>query len=254
MRLLVIGGLHGDEPLGKAVVAALEASPEPNVTPVLGNPRACEVDVRFLETDLNRVFPGDILGAEYEVRRAYELRAWFEDDEFDLILDFHNTVTPYNDCGFVGDHGDRAMPAAAAAFLGLPRIVIANYDCINRYAPNCLSIEVSLDSPECRADLWVARVRRLASLEPADLQGLVLPPMFQFTRRITAEEIRALPTEPWRAFMPIPEPDSSALALPPGARAIFVDERCRRGYYAAVIVPARTDRQPDKRSAYVAAS
>ena len=238
MRLLVIGGLHGDEPLGKTILAELDRCRDPNITTLLGNPAACAAETRYIEADLNRVFPGDLLDGRYEVKRAYELREWLDDDRFDLILDFHNTAASDNDCGFVGDQGDRTMVAAASAFLGLPRIVIANYDCVNRYASNCLSVEVSLDSSSCRADLWVARIRRLAAMEASDLNSLILPPVFQFVDRITPEQIDKMPTDEWRAFVPIPEADARSLGLPVGSQAIFIDDQCRHGYFAAVVVPA----------------
>lgn len=234
MRLLVIGGVHGDEPLGMAVLAELEKSPAPNVSTLVGNPRACEAGVRHVDADLNRVFPGDLLGGEYEVERAYELREFLEGD-FDLILDFHNTITPDNDCGFIGDSGDRTAVAAAAAFLKLPRVVIANYNCVNRYAPNCLSVEVSLDSPECRADLWVARIRKLASMDAAQLNSLTLPPIFRFVGRVSPEQVEGAVTETWRAFQPVPAQDARALGLPEDAHAIFVDEKFSCGYYAALV-------------------
>lgn len=241
MRLLVIGGLHGDEPLGRSILDELDSAADPNITTLLGNPAACAAEARYVEADLNRVFPGDLLDERYEVKRAYELREWLDNDRFDLILDFHNTTTPDNDCGFVGDHGDRTVVAAATAFLGLPRMVIANYDCINRYASNCLSVEVSLDSPSCRADLWVSRIRRLAAMEASELGSLVLPPVFQFVDRITPEQIGHVTVGQWQAFAAIPDADVRALGLPSGSQAIFIDNRCRNGYYAAVVVPARLE-------------
>lgn len=254
MRLLVIGGLHGDEPLGRAILDELDSARDPNITTLLGNPVACAVEARYVEADLNRVFPGDLLDDRYEVKRAYELRKWLDDDRFDLILDFHNTATPDNDCGFVGDQGDRTLVAAATAFLGLPRIVIANYDCINRYASNCLSVEISLGSPSCRADLWVARIRRLAAMDATDLNSLVLPPVFQFVERITPEQITNTPIERWQAFAPIPEVDIRSFGLPVGSQAIFIDDQFTNGYFAAVVVPARLETESPHPTAPIAIS
>ena len=59
------------------------------MTVVLGNPEAARLNVRFLESDLNRMF----LPNEYqthEAHRARELMPIF--DKADLLIDFHQTI------------------------------------------------------------------------------------------------------------------------------------------------------------------
>ena len=90
-KVLFIAGTHGDEPIGPALlkkiskqrdIAALYDS-------VIGNPRACVQNKRFIEADLNRVAPGDANSPIYEVSRASELVEMFKN--FEYIIDFHET-------------------------------------------------------------------------------------------------------------------------------------------------------------------
>ncbi|MGI6103027.1 MAG: hypothetical protein ACOYBJ_00155 [Patescibacteria group bacterium] len=57
-RILVVGGLHSNEPLGIKLVQHLINHPCPGVTALLGNPRAVQSNVRYIEEDVNRIFPG----------------------------------------------------------------------------------------------------------------------------------------------------------------------------------------------------
>ena len=234
MRLLVLGGIHGDEPLGIELVEALGNAPLPGVDALIANPRARQAARRCVDADLNRVFPGERDDEAYEVRRAYELREQLLGD-YDLIIDFHNTCSSDNDCGFLGDRGNRRLAAEAARFLGLSRLVITNYDCVNRHFPNCLSVEVSLDSPECRADLWLARLRALADAEPADLSRLTLPPLYRFSGRVTREQAEGAISQRWSAFDPVPAPDREALGLKPQSRSIFVEDDYTPLNFAAIV-------------------
>lgn len=234
MRLLVLGGIHGDEPLGIEIVEALQRDPVPGVDALIANPEARRLNRRYLDADLNRVFPGALDDDCYEVRRAYELRDRLGDD-YDLIVDFHNTHSANNDCGFVGDQGNRRLAAEAARFLGLSRLVIANYDCVNRYSPNCLSVEISLSSSECRADLWLARLRALARASADDLAELTLPLLYRFAGRVTRDRAEGLVNGEWSAFDAVPVSDGEALDLVPGSRAIFVNDAYTPLNFAAIV-------------------
>jgi len=129
MKVLVIGGMHGNEPLGIDIVERLLSQPIKNVTAVIANAEAKQQNKRFTNTDLNRSFPGD--EKSYEGQRAKELLELCKD--FDLVLDFHNTHCPENDCSFVGEKSDKVL-LDAASFIGLKRVIVAGYDCINKYA------------------------------------------------------------------------------------------------------------------------
>jgi len=61
-EVTVIGGVHGDEPTGVEVIRELREKSIEYKRPiqlVIGNPRAVEECKRYVDADLNRVFPGD---------------------------------------------------------------------------------------------------------------------------------------------------------------------------------------------------
>lgn len=71
----IVGGIHGDEPSGvRAVRRLLDSSLDlqRGVKFVIANPAAIEADERYLDSDLNRSFPGDPDG-DYEHRLAARL-------------------------------------------------------------------------------------------------------------------------------------------------------------------------------------
>ena len=65
MKILVLGGMHGNEPLGPEVVKLFKAAPVAGVSAVLANPEAIAANRRFTEEDLNRSFPGDPISDVY---------------------------------------------------------------------------------------------------------------------------------------------------------------------------------------------
>lgn len=72
----VIGGIHGDEPCGPAAVERLEQEEDMfqrAAKLILANEEAIEQDVRFIDTDLNRAFPGDAGSNLHEERLAAQL-------------------------------------------------------------------------------------------------------------------------------------------------------------------------------------
>lgn len=75
-ELAVVGSIHGDEPCGAyAVETLLEEAPAVNrpVKFIIANERALDRDVRFMDADMNRAFPGDPDSQMYETRLAAEL-------------------------------------------------------------------------------------------------------------------------------------------------------------------------------------
>jgi len=74
-EVAVVGGVHGDEPSGVHAVRTLRQADldlQRGVMFVIANPAAVEAGQRFLDSDLNRMFPGDSEGNR-EQRLAAEL-------------------------------------------------------------------------------------------------------------------------------------------------------------------------------------
>ena len=159
MNLLIIGGLHGDETLGIEIVRLLKEKPIQNVTTIFGNPSAIATNTRYCDKDLNRVFPGKENGCIEEVR-AKQIVDFAKN--FDLILDFHNTTAIDNDNSFVHSEAKDFL-FNVSAFLGLNKVVIADYSCINESLSNCISIEVSYASELCSASYWYKKILELST-------------------------------------------------------------------------------------------
>jgi hypothetical protein len=230
-KILVIVGLHGNEPLGIEVVQELQKNPVPGVTAIFGNPAAIRTDSRFIEKDLNRVFPGKSNG-NVEERRALEIIKIARG--CDIVLDFHNTHTPGNDPGFVGGTKyERYLPIAAS--LGLERVIVADYDCVNKYVTGCISVEISLSSPLCNASEWIKRIKALAT---DTLEQKPLPRLFRFVRRVSSEEQERFQFKDWEAFKAIPDQDRMTLGLSDGQYfPIFVNGVYTPESFSGLIMP-----------------
>lgn len=75
-EVAVVGGVHGDEPSGVRAIRSLLADGlnlQRGVRFIVANPPAFTANERYLDTDLNRVFPGDTDAPERERRLAAQL-------------------------------------------------------------------------------------------------------------------------------------------------------------------------------------
>jgi len=90
-EVAVVGSIHGDEPCGRDGIEAVLADPPDVDRPVkfiVVNERALEAGKRYLEIDLNRVFPGDPDSDVHEMRLAAELT---EELQGLTVLSLHST-------------------------------------------------------------------------------------------------------------------------------------------------------------------
>ncbi|ELZ94254.1 succinylglutamate desuccinylase [Haloferax mucosum ATCC BAA-1512] len=72
----VVGSIHGDEPCGARAIerfVAEDPDVERPVKLIIANEEALEADVRYLDEDLNRAFPGDPNADNHERRLAHDL-------------------------------------------------------------------------------------------------------------------------------------------------------------------------------------
>lgn len=219
MKVLVIGGMHGNEPLGIELVKLLQNKPIENVDAIIANEEALIANARFTGQDLNRLFPGNKASEAYEPKRASELTELCK--QYDVVLDFHNTYCPDNDCGFVGEAALRSL-YDVASYLCLNRVIVADYDCINKYAPNCLSVEISMDSAENDVATWREKVRALSLLKKIPSANDVTT--YRFIYRMTLEDRDGLnlPSQNLQAFQAINPQLAKAIGVGSPAYPIFV--------------------------------
>jgi len=123
-----VGGIHGDEPCGvRAIDRFLAEGPvdavERPVRLIVANERALDAGTRYVEGDLNRLFPGDPDGDTHEERLAHEL---WQEIRGCRTLGFHATVSFDDPFGTLADLTPgkaeimRALPLDHAAdFTGL---------------------------------------------------------------------------------------------------------------------------------------
>jgi hypothetical protein len=190
MKVLVIGGMHGNETLGLEVVDLLTKDPISRVDAIIANSEAVKGNCRFTGKDLNRSFPGLTDGERYEDRRAAEVLSACK--AYDVVLDFHNTYCANNDCSFVGDQANDNL-FDASVLLGLEKVIVADYNCLNKYAPNCISIEISMDSPRNKAEIWYESIRCLSTIE--SVRVVSKPKKYTFAYRMTLDDKERLRLE-----------------------------------------------------------
>lgn len=229
--IIVVGGLHGDEHLGIEVVNRLRHKPIPGIEAIFGNPMAAAVNARFIDQDLNRVFPGNLNGCLEEVR-AYQIMQVV--NGYDLVIDFHNTTSNDNDCGFVGEtYLQKTLQLSL--HLGLNQVVIATYDCINKFLPNCLSVEISVSSPLNCAEYWYEKLLQLsmANLHQQSLEDLHL---FKFIDRVYTQQYQQLKLN-FQNFVALSPQDKTNLGLAETLEIypILVDPSLRGGKYCALV-------------------
>lgn len=96
MKFAVIGGTHGNEPVGIEVMKHLSKNkPEGcfhEYECFLGNPQAYEEGLRFVDTDLNRSFGKNGIRKGYEALQSATLEEKIS-GKFDFVLDLHTTTS-----------------------------------------------------------------------------------------------------------------------------------------------------------------
>lgn len=235
-KFLVIGGLHGNEPLGLEVCRRLEKLKLPYIDVLYGNPTAIKKNIRFIDEDLNRVFPGNPKGS-LEAKRASEIMKICR--KYDFVIDFHNTYCPDNDCTFLGSKSREAFQLPG--FLGLDKIVLADaYDSINKYVTNCLSVEISLNSKAFDVDLWIQKMVDLKNYNPSNKYNS--PKVFEFVYRITSGEQDKFKFPKWEAFKRVLTKDLKPLSIAAKEKlyAIFIDDKYTPYNYAALLKRSTT--------------
>jgi hypothetical protein len=222
MRILVIGGMHGNEPLGINLVKLINKKPINNITAILANEKAVLKNKRFIKKDLNRSFPGNKNSKDYELKRAHELLKLCK--EFNLVFDFHNTDSENNNCSFVGNKAKQFL-FNISSYIGLNKVVSADYDCINKYALNCISIEISVKDKLSNPNYWYKKIKNLSKIsklpEAKNIQK------YKFVYRITLTDKKKfnLKKSDFTIFKPISKSVAKKLKVKTPAYPIFISDK-----------------------------
>ena len=149
-----VGGIHGDEPCGvRAIERFLESGPVDEVQRpvklIVANERALEAGTRYVEGDLNRLFPGDPDSDTYEERLAHDL--WEEIREC-TTLGFHSTVSFDEPFGTLAD----LTPAKADIMRALPLSHAADFTGVvsgrSVNLPKFVNVEAGYQGSDAAAD------------------------------------------------------------------------------------------------------
>ena len=96
MKFAIIGGTHGNEPVGIKVMQEMKSIDSTqflhDYEAFLGNPKAYEIGKRYVDSDLNRSFGSLGESKGYEQQRSSELSKTIKGN-FDFILDLHTTTS-----------------------------------------------------------------------------------------------------------------------------------------------------------------
>jgi len=112
-RILINICSHGNETIGLKVQELFAGKEIKNgsLTFHIGNSEALEQNKRFIESDLNRSFPGSLSGTKEEVIAANMMEYV---PQFDYVFDIHSTVSDIKDCLIIEDDSVEMQKLIAA--------------------------------------------------------------------------------------------------------------------------------------------
>lgn len=89
-KLLLIAATHGDEKIGVEVIERLNNEGyQGKFDYLIANSKALKKNIRFIDADLNRSYPGEKNSPFYEKRKAYDNLKLAK--EYQYIIDIHET-------------------------------------------------------------------------------------------------------------------------------------------------------------------
>jgi len=138
-KIAIITCLHGDE--GALLEVAKKFRDRAKI--IVGNPEGLKQNKRFIEADLNRVFPGNKNGTKYEERRAAEILE--EIKGYDQVIDLHSSSSNVELFGILTKPNNKNL--ALAKSLGLKKVVVMSEELAHGkslldYHDNSISLEV----------------------------------------------------------------------------------------------------------------
>ncbi|QHS17402.1 M14 family metallopeptidase [Halopenitus persicus] len=152
--IAAVGGVHGDEPCGvRAIDRFLETDLRDRIRRpvklIVANEAALAAGDRFLESDLNRSFPGDPNGDAHEERLAHDLLREIEDC---FTLGFHATVSDDRPFGTLAD----PTPRKARVMRALPLDHAADFTGVvegrSVTLPGFVNVEAGYQGSDAAAD------------------------------------------------------------------------------------------------------
>ncbi|MFW6320767.1 MAG: succinylglutamate desuccinylase [Halohasta sp.] len=220
-EVAVVGGIHGDEPCGPLVIERLlaeEPAVERPVKLIIANEAALEAGQRYLEADLNRVFPGDPDAETHERRLAHDIAREIQDC---TTLALHSTQSTPKPMGVIRSVDE----VARAIYPRLPVDVLIETDAhtdgrLITY-PHTIEVECGLQGSDAAVETGYDLVRAFLAAT-----GALAAPEADDTFDIPDPET----VDVFRLMEPIPKPDGERYE-------VFVDnfERVAEGTVFAAV-------------------
>lgn len=226
MRILVLGGMHGNEMLGIKLVESLVYNPIEGIDAIIANPDAVKAQTRYIETDLNRSF-GTSDPSSVEENRAQELSEIVA--TYDIVFDFHNTQTAADSCCFVGVNCS-PMLYDQVRRLGFGNLIEATYDCINKYHDNTVSIEISVGDELDSVEYWRRQFENIGT----DTSGSQPVQLYRFDSRVTWDQSKKNNFKDWQPFIELSDKDKRSVKRSGRLAPIFIGSRFTP-YYATLV-------------------
>lgn len=127
MKFAILGGTHGNELVGIEVMNLLKKSKpigcQHDYDTFLANPKATELQRRFVDSDLNRCFGLTGVSRGYEAQRSQELKNMIV-GSYDFLLDLHTTTTHMGLTLILNNNDETSIKAACYLQEKIPEIKI----------------------------------------------------------------------------------------------------------------------------------
>lgn len=136
----MVACIHGEESCGWEAIQRFKESRHKLKQPlkiILANEKAYEAGERYVDVDMNRVFPGDPESEKYEERIAYRLENELQGLK---VLDIHSTASREAPFGIIV--GDNTSEKELARSAGIQQLVDMSY--VGGMSPEICSVTVEL--------------------------------------------------------------------------------------------------------------
>lgn len=147
-KVLLIAATHGDERLGVDIAKELKKGSLSNDFDfIIGNPKAFQLYKRFIEVDLNRIYPGRKDSVIYEEKRAWKIINIAR--KYLYIIDIHES-SESNDTFIIVPKGNIEDCYTLLELVGVKKVVLwpstfgRKTGPIAQYLNNCVEIEFGM--------------------------------------------------------------------------------------------------------------
>ena len=187
-RLLIVGGVHGDEPFGLRLVKRIKDVRPEGVEGVVANMKALKKGVRYLETDMNRSFAVEA-PVSIEERRAEELMPKLMAS--DAVIDVHSTRAQGTTCAITVCEPNK-LHLKIARHLNMKRLVIMppSGSLVATCPDKAISLEIATDKLGVFSTIFL--LERLKTLnDVGDYDNRVLM-VYKFVNRVSRKTLERM--------------------------------------------------------------